>query len=373
MQFQQIIGQKTAKLHLLETLRSGRFPHASLICGPAGVGKLATAIAIAQYMNCLQPTETDSCGKCSNCVKISHFVHPDLHFVLPIISKTEGGRQLLSDSFMESFGGKFMGNPYYTFEQWQQDLEGDNKQLFISVHEMREAKRKLLLKAFEAPFKTLIVWNADKMRVEGANAFLKLLEEPPEKTLIIMTCSDTSKLLTTINSRCQRFFLDRVASEDIAEYLVEKKELSASRAKDLALVADGSIGNVTQYLNEAYLEMNQLYINWLRECYRGNYHSIHLIVNQLCDKNKEYQRTFLKLAIGKLRISMMFHWHIEALALATQEEKEFHEKFSLLLSPEKVERMTDEIENAIRYLTGNANAEMTFVSLSLRLFGIMRG
>lgn len=371
MQFKQITGQADAKKQITETMLHGRLPHALLVCGPTGIGKLAFANAIAQYMNCLQPSENDSCGKCSNCMRISQGLHPDVHYILPIFSKTEGGKPQLTDDYLGSFRPHFFTNPYYTFEQWQQEIDADNKQLFIGVHEMREAKRKLLLKSFEAKFKTLIVWNAERMRVEGANAFLKLLEEPPERTLIIMTCSDTTKLLTTINSRCQRIFLNRLSTNDISHYL-QNKNISESQANSIAFAADGSIGTANAYLEETGLQINHLYVNWLRAVYTGNYVKIGAEIEKIYKGSKEFQRNFLTLAIRKLRDSLLYHLEMPQLALVLTEEKTFHESFGKLLSPEKVEKMISEIEESSRYILGNANAQMVFVSLSLKLFSILR-
>jgi len=215
VQFQELIGQADSGQRVREALQHNRLAHAIMLTGPAGVGKLAFANAIAQYVNCLNPTENDSCGKCSSCIKIRKAIHPDLRFVLPIISKTEGGKRYLTQDYFAQFRAPFVEDPYFSFSQWQQTLGGESKQLFISVNEIRELKRNVFLKAFEAKYKVVIVWQAELINREGANAFLKLLEEPPDKTLIIMTCSDPTRLLTTINSRCQRIPLHRIPKAEI--------------------------------------------------------------------------------------------------------------------------------------------------------------
>ncbi|MBX7240531.1 MAG: DNA polymerase III subunit delta' [Bacteroidia bacterium] len=372
MQFQKIINQKEAKSHLLHSVNAGKLPHALLICGSEGVGKLAFAVAIAQYMNCLNPTETDSCGTCANCQKISQGIHPDVHYILPIISSTKNGRALLTEDYFEEFRTHFFSHPYYGFEEWQQSLDGDNKQLMISVHEMREAKRKLSLKSFEGKSKVLIIWNIEKMRVEGANAFLKLLEEPPEKTLILMTCTDPNKILTTINSRCQRVYLNRLSPDDIETYLLQYKNIDEGRAREIARIADGNIQNAKAYSEAAGQSLHDAYVKWLRAVYRGSFNEIVHEIEPVFKSPKEFQKSFVRLAIKQIRDSFLFHLSLDKIAFATEEEAAFHRNFAKLLNPSKSERILTELENALRYITGNANAQLVFTALSLKIYIVLR-
>ena len=373
MLFSDIIGQASAKLHVQSAIQKGRLPHAMMLRGPAGVGKLALANAIAQYINCLDPSPEDSCGKCSNCIKIAKGIHPDIHYVLPIISKKEKGKQWLTEDYFDEFRPHFFQDPYFSFEQWQQTLGGDNKQLMISVHEIRALKRKVFLKAFEGKYKVLILWQAERVRTEAANAFLKLLEEPPDKTIIIMTCSDPSQLLTTINSRCQQVAVGRLGKEEIQQYLQEKKELPADRAENLAVLAEGSIGQALTYIEESKQEMNDHYAAWLRMIYTGHYGRIHKEIEPISRESKEFQKLFLIFAVKKLRDSLLFHLGLEQLSLATSSEREFQQKFSQLVNPEKVEKMAALMDEGYRQIAGNANAAMVFAALSLRLHGVLRG
>ncbi|MDX1906690.1 MAG: DNA polymerase III subunit delta' [Bacteroidia bacterium] len=372
MKFRDIIGQSEVIGQVRDAITHGRLPHALMITGPEGTGKLALAQAITQYVNCLQPAEGDSCGRCSNCLKIQKGIHPDIRYVLPIVSKTEGGRRFLTEDYFQGFREQFFENPYFSFSQWQQLLDGDNKQLFISVHEIRELKRNLNLKAFEAPYKVVIVWHADKINVEGANAFLKLLEEPPDKTLIIMTCSDVSQLLPTINSRCQRLRLHRVIPDAIRDYLITRHQLIPEMAASMAAIAEGSPGQASLYLSENTQSLSAQYMEWMRAAYSGNYQKISAEVEKLQTESKEYQKLFLQTAIRKLRDAFLYHVGLPQLALATEEERGFQEKFSAFVSQDKVDKAVAELEDCIRQLSGNANSQMVFTALSLRLYGIMR-
>lgn len=372
MRFEEIIGQDLVVNQIREAIQQDRLPHALMLTGPPGVGKLAMANAIAQYVNCLQPTNEDSCGKCANCTKIRKGIHPDIRFILPIISKKVSGRRLLSADYFTEFRESFFQNPYMSFAKWQRILDGANKQLMISVHEIRALKQQIFLKAFEAPYKVVIVWNAERINNQGANAFLKLLEEPPDKTLLIMTCSDTSQLLTTINSRCQRVQLGRVRSEMIQQYLVRHKELDENQALEVASIAEGSIANAHEYLEDSSIALREIYIQWLRAIYTGRYDKMDVQTDKIKKENKEYQKLFLALAIKKMRDSLLFHLNMQELALLTEEEKAFQTNFSKVVNPLKVEQITQALEESLYHISGNANAQMVFSALSVRIYAILR-
>jgi DNA polymerase III subunit delta' len=373
MQFRELMGQPEAVQSIRDAVSHNRLAHALLLTGPSGIGKLAFAHAIAQYINCLSPKDGDSCGTCSSCVKIQKGIHPDIRFILPIISKTEGGKRFLTDDYFDSFRQPFFADPYFSMGQWQQILGGDSKQLMISVHEIRELKRSIYLKAFEAKYKVVIVWNVEKINTEGSNAFLKLLEEPPDQTMFILTCSDPSLLLPTINSRCQRLALRRIDRDLVRQYLMEKKGADEGRATELAAVSEGSIGTASDMLQENSQVLGQLYINWLRATYSGDYQKITEEVEKIYKESKEAQKQFLHVSMQKLRDSLLFNLGMGERSLAMPDEQVFHSRFSQFVSPDKVERIAGEMEESLRHISGNANPQMVFTSLSLKMYGILRG
>ncbi|WNJ15994.1 DNA polymerase III subunit delta' [Pontibacter sp. G13] len=372
MKFSDIIGQAEAKQKILDSIHNDRLAHALLLTGPEGVGQMAMAHAIAQYVNCHNPSETDSCGKCPSCLKIQKGVHPDFKYVLPIISKTTGGKRQLTADFFDGFREHFFQDPYYPFGSWQAHLGGDNKQLFISVHEIRELKKGIYLKSFEANYKVVIIWNAERINVEGANAFLKLLEEPPERTLILMTCSDPGKLLTTINSRCQRIQMGRLSPMEVQHYLVQYKGMEAVSAQEIASIAEGSIGNASEYLNDHQSAIREIYTEWLRAAFVGDFQKIQAQVERIIKESKEFQKLFLKISIKKMRDSLLFHLGTTKLALVTREERAFQEKFATYVDLDKVDRITAEMESSLRKISGNAQAKMVLTALSLRTHSILR-
>ena len=372
MQFSEIIGQGDTIQKIVDARKNNRLAHALLLTGPPGVGKLALANAIAQYVNCLNPTDEDSCGKCHNCTKIRKGIHPDIRFILPIISKTEGGKALLTEDYFDLFRPGFFKDPYFSFSEWQTALGGENKQLFVSVHEIRALKRKIYLKAFEAPYKVVILWNAEKLNNSAANAFLKLLEEPPEQTLIIMTSSAPEQLISTINSRCQRLLMKRLKPSEIKDYLVRKNGLEEEYANEISTISEGSIGNAKDFTSEMSQQISDIYISWLRAAYTGHYDKISDEISKIYKESKEYQKMFLEISVKKLRDSLLYHLDRSDIALVTESEKAFHENFSKVIDPEKVSRISAEMEKSLHHISGNANPQLVFTALSLRMHQIIR-
>ncbi|MBK9447928.1 MAG: DNA polymerase III subunit delta' [Bacteroidetes bacterium] len=373
MQLKEIIGQKKAKEAFLKMVSENRLPHALILKGKPGIGKLAFANAIAQFVNCEAPTETDSCGKCASCSKIRKGIHPDVRFILPIITNKVDGKNPLSDDFIPQFREQFVANPYYSFNSWVGQMQGENKQVGIRIAEIRELKRKISLKAFEARYKVVIIWNAEKINTEAANAMLKLLEEPPERTMIIMTVSDTSGLLTTINSRCQRIQMHRIDDASLAAYLKTSHGLAEDRALQIAQLAEGSVSEADEMVNESNRSLSDLYMQWLRLCHRGEFGDIQDIVEQLSKENKEFQKLFLSYALQKLRDSLLFSFHADHLAATTAEEREFQQKFSKFIQLNGISELSRLLEDSLFYISRNASAPMVLSVLSLRMHSILTG
>ncbi len=373
MQLKEIIGQKKAKDAFLKMVSEGRVPHALILKGKPGIGKLAFANAIAQYMNCEEPTPTDSCGKCASCSKIRKCIHPDVRFILPIISNKVDGKNPVSDDFFPQFREHFITNPYYSFNTWVGQMQGENKQVGIRINEIRDLKRKISLKAFEARYKVVIIWNAEKINNEAANAMLKLLEEPPERTMIIMTVSDTSGLLTTINSRCQRLQMHRIDEATLAASLVSAHALSSERALQIAQLAEGSVSEAEEMVSESNRSWSELYMQWLRICHKGEFGEIQDIVEQVSKENKEFQKLFLSYALQKLRDSLLFSFHADQLAATTAEERDFQQKFSKFIQLNGIDELGRLLEDSLHYISRNASSQMVLSVLSLRIHSLLTG
>ena len=222
------------KRQLCASVREGRIPHAQLFTGISGIGKLQLALAYAQYLNCPNRTENDSCGTCPTCLQFEHLQHPDLHFVFPIVGSDE-----TCDAFLESWREIILQKHYFDLEDWHKALGVETKQSMIYEKESGEILHKLSLKPYGNGYKVMIIWQPEKMNITTANKLLKLLEEPPEKTVFLLVSEHSEQLLATIQSRVQTIRVPRLETETIALAL-QQKGLDAVQAQDIARIANGS-------------------------------------------------------------------------------------------------------------------------------------
>ena len=164
MFFKDIIGQEEAKQKFILEVKEGRIPHAQLLCGPEGVGKLPLAIAYARYICCTDKGENDACGKCPSCIKFNKLVHPDLHFVYPVVKK-KSGKDVVSDDYISEWRSFILANPYFGLSHWLNEMGAENAQALIYAKESDEIVRKLSLKSSEGGYKVMIIWLPEKMHV----------------------------------------------------------------------------------------------------------------------------------------------------------------------------------------------------------------
>ena len=202
--------------------------------------------------------------------------------------------------------------------------------------------------------------------------FLKLLEEPPDKTLFLLTTSRPDQLINTILSRCQRLPLQRIPQEAIQGFLIHQKGQEAALAEEAASLAEGSIGNAQEFLEERTKTLSQTYIHWLRAVYSGNYAKIQEQLIPIYGGSREWQKLFLQIALKKIRDSLHYHLGLQELALTPSNEHTFQEKFSTFATPERVDHIVRILEEGLRHISGNAHPQMTFSAISIKIHQILR-
>jgi len=240
MQFEKIIGQKAAIQRFVQTVQLSRISHAQLLYGPEGAGKLRLAIAYAQYVSCKQRTETDSCGKCPSCSKYEKLIHPDLHFVYPVV-KTKKFDKPVSDNFIAEWRNFILNNKKQQLEVWLEFMGNENSQAGIFAQESSEIIRKLSLKTFEAEYKIMVIWLPEKMNPSSANKLLKMIEEPPMKTLFLLVSDFPDQIINTIQSRSQFIKIPKIDDESLSEGLIKFHDVEKSKADDIAKLANGNL------------------------------------------------------------------------------------------------------------------------------------
>lgn len=373
MKFSDIPGYTIEKQKLIQAVKSNHVAHAQLFASPEGGASLALAIAFAQYINCLEPTDHDSCGACSSCRKYERYIHPDLHFVLPVAG-TKGitGKNVVTASFIKDWRRFIVDNPFPQLNEWAAHFGAENKQCSISKEESRQVNQLLSLRAFEAKYKVVIFWLPELLHPVAANALLKVIEEPSDKTLFILASSNIEKVLPTIYSRTQLLRLKALADEDIQSYLVETKEIEVSNASHLAYLAEGDIHEAIRLTGDLDHDGRTTFQEWMRNCFKMDFEQLALEGELFAKLPKEAQKSLFKYGLGVFRESMLCLAGGEALLRVEEEEKNFIANFSKVLSLSKVDLMTQYFDTALYHLERNANVKLLHTDLSLKIGKVFR-
>lgn len=371
MRFADVIGHEDLKRMLAKGVDEGRVSHAQLFSGRPGSGPLPLALAYAQYVNCTDRRDGDSCGVCPSCVKMSALAHPDLHFVFPVNSpKGSGGSQKpLSDTFLPQWRETVASTGgYFDEQQWYGAINIENQQGIISRNEADEIIRKLSFKPFEARNKVMIIWLPEKMRTEAANTILKILEEPWEKTLFIMVSESPEKLLPTIISRTQEVAVPVIGTGAMEAWLSENYGIAASDLHGMARLSGGDILEARR-LASGQRESNEEYFDLFTSLMRLSYNDRHMELLEWADgaasMGREQQKKFLEYSIRMLRESYMMNAGMSEITYLWGGELDFCKKFSPFIGNHNIERLVSEIELAIRHIGQNGNPRIIFPHFAL--------
>ncbi len=384
MLFSEIIGQQEIKSRFVRTVSENRIPHAQLFRGLEGVGKLGLAVAYAQFISCENRSTTDSCGVCASCVKYKKLIHPDLHFVFPII-KPANKTSVVCNDFVADFRSMLLHNPYFGINDWYSKISGDAKQGLIYSNESEEILKKLSLKTYESEYKIMIIWLPEKMHNTCANKLLKILEEPPEKTLFFLVSNAPDQIITTILSRTQHIHIPRLNEPEIVKALLQNDslELDTNTASYAARVANGSYLAALNVLSEGdeNKENFDRFVMIMRLAWQVGNKKNHSALKDLrkwaddmaaVTVGRERQKNFLVYAQHMTREN--FIWNIQQPALnnLTNFETGFSTKFSPFINERNVEMIMTEFALAERHIEQNVNAKMVFFDLTLKMIMLLK-
>ena len=372
MLFRDIPSNTKAKQQLLKTIHNDRLSHAHLFLGNDGSSSLAMAWAFAQYLMCAQPTDEDSCGQCSSCLKIAKLSHPDLHWVFPVV--TGRGTHPISDMFMSEWREFLEKNSFPTEEDWYSRLGTTNKQGFISVNEANELSKKTILKPYEGSYRVVIIWHSEKMHEATANKLLKLLEEPPQNTIFILLTSQSENLLATIVSRLQRVNIKPVDELTLSTFLQDKYNIEKKRADETAKQSEGNIGKSIHFLvgNDLLKQNTQEFQNWMRMCYIAKVVNLASWVDVASSWGREQQKGFLQYALHMVRESLIQNFGHHNIKKVRQEEASFSEKFAPFIHQNNAIEIIEELERAYQHIARNGSAKIIFMDLTLKMIVLLR-
>ena len=381
MRFCEIIGQEDTKRQLCQAVQDGRIAHAQLFTGLSGVGKLPLALAYAQYVACPNRTETDSCGTCPSCLQYQKLQHPDLHFAFPIVKGDAGD---VCDDFVDKFREIILESKYFDLDDWYRKLGVETKQGMIYEKESSEILRKLSLKSFGDGFKVMIIWQPEKMNNTCANKLLKLLEEPPTKTLFLLVSEHPEQLLTTIISRTQEIRIPRLSESTIAAGLQrEYTWLTYEEAQSIAHMANGNYLAALKTMNES--ADNQTYFDdfvaLMRNAWlvgqKKDYSALLKLrqwSNDMADSKvgRERQKAFLQYAQRQIRENFIYNFHCPDMNYQTEAERNFSTKFAPFIHDGNVEKMMNELGKAEQQIAQNGNAKIIFFDLCLQMIVLVK-
>jgi DNA polymerase-3 subunit delta' len=373
MQFKDVIGQNSSKQRLIQAVEEDRIPHAQLFAGPPGNGKLALAIAFAQYINCFHKKGNDSCGECSSCRKYSRLIHPDLHFTFPVI-KTASITNPTSSDYMTKWRLYFGENPYPQYEKWMQLIADENKQGAIYVDEAKDLIRKLNQKSYEAEYKVSVIWLPETMNITCSNKILKILEEPPAKTIFILISEAEEKLLSTIRSRCQFIRIPKISDDDLQTALAPIAMSTGSNPATVARLARGNYFLALEIMKNDELRKNNFlqFTSIMRYGYGRKLQEILNWSEEMAGIGRVRQMGLLKYCGEFLRENFLLNLKEPDLIFMDDQENEFSQKFSPFINEKNVIPLFREFERAYADISMNGNAKLIFTDLGLKVSKLIR-
>lgn len=368
MRFSDIIGQQELKRHLTDSIDKGRISHAQLFTGKAGAGTLPLAIAYAQYLNCPNRKDGDSCGVCPSCQQIAQSAHPDVHFIYPVNKQgKKSGEVVLSAEFlplwreiMSQSGG------YFTRQEWYEKLDlGKTLQGMISAKEADEIIRRLSFKSFQSKYKVVIIWQAETMNEEAANKILKILEEPWENTVFLLVAERSDLLLKTILSRTQETSVPSLKVED----LTALSHGSEQERRSMARLAAGDLIQMRRMVqgegDELREECFELFCRLMRLSYNDKHLELLDWADEVAQLSREQQRQMLTHSSRLLREAYMLHAGLGQISYLWGEEAKFCNNFAPFIGNQNIEILISEIESAMRQINQNGNARIVFTHFAL--------
>lgn len=371
--FREVVGQKETKCQLVESVRSGKMPHALLFTGTPGSGKLPMALALARYLLCRHPLEDDACGSCPSCKMMDKLSHPDLHFAFPIV-KRKPGHDSVCDDFLPQWREMLERNLYVDLPQWMLKIGAGNQQPQIYVRESDEIQRKLSFKSSQGGYKVMLVWLPEKMNTECANKLLKLLEEPPLKTVFLLVSEQPDSLLPTIVSRTQRINLHPLADDEIERFLRDRYGLVEEDAHDIARRSSGSLLKAVEniQLSEENRLCFELFVNLMRMAYRRDVRSLKTWSEQVAGMGRERQKNLLEYCQRMVRENFITNFRHPEMVYLNPDEEQFAVRFSPFINERNIISVMALLEEAQCHVEQNVNPKMIFFDMALRMIVEMK-
>jgi DNA polymerase-3 subunit delta' len=373
MFFKDVIGQDELKLQLIRSAQSGVVPHARLFCGKAGSGTFPLALAYGRYLNCTNRSDADACGTCPSCLKYNELIHPDLHFIFPMV-KDEKKKQI-SDDYLPEWRSFLATHVYFDVNMWLNHLGETNKQAVIYSKESEDLLHKVSMRIYEATWRVVLIWMPERMHATCANKLLKIIEEPPQNTLLFMVSEEPERILGTILSRTQRLNVRPVRTEALAAVLeAPPYELAPETARQLAHLSHGDFIRMEENLhvseeNEFFL---QQFIRIMRNSWAKNVKEMKAFADEMAGAGRERQKNFLAYCQRLIRENFIYRFQAGEMNYMSREEDFFSANFSAYVNERNVFDFMDELAEAERHIGQNGNSKIIFFDLALRITVLLK-
>ena len=373
MLFSSIPGLRDIKRKLVQSAQNNQLAHALLLYGPEGSGTLSLALGLSTFLFCEDKQEDDACGECSSCRKMAKLVHPDLSFTFPFPSKDgEKDSDEEKPDAVSSWRDFAIKNTYGNLHDWIAH-NSFTKQLNISKNAARQIIKTLSLKSFEGGYKIILIWRPEFMNISAANALLKVLEEPPAKTLFLLVTHQPEQLLNTILSRTQKVSVRGFIDSEISDHLIAQGFCTPEMTKQVAPLADGSMREAYQLLERGPDDSTSMFREWMRMCYSLKIKEIVSFYDSFDNKDKETPKRLLLTGLTTLRESLLNKSQLDKLMRVDPADREFVEKFGEnVLTEEKIIALYKLFNDAHYHLERNANTRILFANLSFNAARVLR-
>nr|WP_299345346.1 DNA polymerase III subunit [Allomuricauda sp.] len=374
MLFKEVLGLEHIKNHLTATSDNGRVAHAQLFIGPEGCGTLPMALAYAQYLLCKNTKGENDGGNAACNLKCSSLSHPDLHFAFPVANSDKIKSHAVSDLFLEEWRKFVQEQPYGNLFDWYRAIGIEKKQGQIGVDEAHDIVKKLSLKSYEGGRKVLIIWMAEKMNVAASNKLLKLIEEPPADTVLILIAENEEQIISTIRSRCQILHFPPLAEGVVFEAL-KKQGASESDAASIAQEANGNFNKALDLFHKDSedLVFERWFVQWVRSAFKakGNKGAIQELIlwsDEVSKTGREVQKQFIHYCIGAMRQAMLLNYKADSLVYLKLHLEGFDlKKFAPFVHENNIVDIVKELETALFHVERNGNSKLIFTDLSIKL------
>lgn len=368
----------------MQTVRDQRISHAQLFLGPEGSGKLALAVAYAQFINCRNRPEVtdqnldsaDSCGSCPSCVKYKNLSHPDLHFIFPVATTKTVKKKPVSRNFLPQFRESMLENEYMlTLNDWYDKIGIEKKQGIINAEDCSEILRTLSYKSYESEYKVMIIWMAERLYHAAAPKLLKILEEPPDKTLFILVSERQEQIINTILSRTQIVPVPRLEKESLKDALINRHGLEDKKAGDISALADGNYLKARKLLldQQDQQEMFDNFVKWMRLSYANKIYELNEFISGISPQGREKLKNFLNYSSRMIRNSLLLNHNIQKAVNVSAREKDFIEKFRKQINNNNAPEISKMLDEAQYHIDRNANPQFTFMDLSMNIKKLLKG